>query len=264
MSHHPEKIDDGQIIDIGDGDGFEVVASGDRYVVRRRGDRHEIWDARERTVVRTFEGARGRRNAWFEFKALEGRQHERRRRTTTRWSVVAGLTLAIALVAGGTIWVYLNRSPVASSPQAAGPATMRVENFEGGYAFRIPQGWTDLQDGTGTEVASPDGHVTVSVGLAGTGEPEAASAARADALSAGWATVSLEAPQQRTVGDAPAVSVGGTGTTVSGEAVRFVAIAVPTRAGVFTIAITVPASADPSLTTPAIDGILASFRVPTA
>jgi hypothetical protein len=266
MSHDPEKAEGAQVIDIDGDDRFEVVASGDRYVVGRRGDRHEIWDARERTVVGTFEGVRGRRNAWLEFKALEGRQHERRKRAKARWSVVVGLSLAIILVAGTTLAVYLNRSsaPATRSIPAVGTATNHVENPEGGYAFRAPGGWTDLQDGASTQVASPDGDVTISVDLAGVGDPAAAATTRADSLTVDWPEVSLEAPQQRMVGGAPAVSVGGTGTTVAGDRYRFVAIGVQTPAGAYTIAITIRMTADLSRTTPAIDGILSSFRAPTA
>jgi hypothetical protein len=266
MSHDPEAIEDAHVIDIGGDDGFEVVASGDRYVVGRRGDRHEIWDSRERTVVGTYRGARGRRNAWLEFKALEGRQHDRRRRTKTRWSVVVGLSLAIVLVAGGTVAIYLNRLPAPATPArpATGPSIVRVENTDGGYAFRVPGDWTDVQDGASTRLASPDGDVTVVIDPSGDENLEAAATARAESLTFGWLDLTLEAPRQRSVGDAPAVSVGGTGTTVAGDDFRFVAIALQTRTGAYAIAITLRAGADPSRTTAAIDGILSSFRVPAA
>ncbi|MEO8477340.1 MAG: hypothetical protein ABI572_09845 [Actinomycetota bacterium] len=266
MPHDPEEAEDAEVIDL-DGDvDFEAIASGDRYVVGRRGERHEIWDARDRTVVRTFEGARGRRNAWLEFKALEERQHELRRRTTTRWSVVGSLVLAIAIVVGATIALSLGGSSSSTIPSnaAQGPDTMRVENVEGGYAFRAPAGWSDLQEGDATVLTGPNGEVTVSVDVATTDDLEAAATARVGSVTAGWSDVVVEAPQQRLVGAAPAVSVGGTGTDPGGESFRYVTIGVLTSARTYTIAIVVRESADPALTTPGIEGILSSFRVPAA
>ncbi len=266
MPHDPDPTEDAQVIDLDGDEGFEVVASGDRYVVGRRGERHEIWDARDRTVVRTFEGARGRRNAWFEFKALEERQHEFRRRATTRWWVVASLVLAIAIASGATIALTLNESSSTTllSNGAQGPDTVRVENLEGGYAFRAPAGWSILQEGDATVLTGPNSDVTVSVDVATTGDLEAAATSRVGSLTAGWSDVVAESPQQRLVGAAPAVSVGGAGTVPSGEGFRYVAIGVQTSTGTYTLAIVVRATADPALTTPAIEGILSSFKVPAA
>jgi hypothetical protein len=266
MRHDAQRAEDAQLIEIGD-DGSQVVEAGRRYVLGRRGDEHVIWDTRERIVVRTFVGSRSRRNAWFEFKALEGRQHERRQRAKTRWTVVGGLSLAIVLVVAGTVAISLRGSSTGTGPPAprADASTVnRIENPIGGYAFRVPATWTDLQDGTSTEVTSSSGDVTVTVDRAGTGDAVAAATSGARSLTTGWTTVELEAPQQRTVGEAPAVSVSGTGTMADGESSRFVSIVVTSGADTYAIAITVRSGADPAVTTPAIDELLSAFRIPTA
>jgi len=265
MSRNARRAEDAQLIEIGD-DGSQVVESGDRYVLGRRGDQYVIWDTRERIVVRTFEGSRARSNAWFEFKALEGRQHERHQRAKTRWTVVGGLTLAIVLVVAATVAVYLRGSSTSTTlaPRMAASAMNRIENPVGGYAFRVPETWTDLQEGASTEVTSSSGDVTVMIDRAGAGDAVAAATSGARSLTAGWTTVSLEAPQQRTVGEAPAVSVSGRGTMAGGESARFVSIVVTSGTDTYAIAITVRSSADPAITTPAIDELLSSFRNPGA
>ena len=267
MSHDPEKIDDAQVIDIDGDDGFEVVASGDRYVVRRRDDRHEIWDAQERTVVRTFEGARGRRNAWFEFKALEGRQHERRRRAKTRWFVVVGLLLAIVL-GRRRHRRGLPRSIVGARDRI-GPVGRpgRAPRREPRRGLRLPHpAGLDRPPGRCRDGGHEPGWGRHGLGRSGGRQGPRVRGDRARRLPDRGLARGLAGSSSATDRGRCARGVGGRHRHDRGRGGGADSSRSRCRraGGAFTIAITVHAGADPSRTTPAIDGILSSFRVPTA
>jgi hypothetical protein len=118
MAHNEDTPDEAQIIDIDGGDAFEVVAAADRYTVGRRAERYVIWDGRASEVVRSFEGPRARTNAWVEFRALEGREHERRMRVRTRWSVAGGVAAAVVVLVGVYALASMGRAPETEVPQA--------------------------------------------------------------------------------------------------------------------------------------------------
>ena len=235
----------------------EIIESGRRYSWGRRGDEYYIWDKRNPgdSLGHSWEA-----NARREFGWLERQAQLRRRRRWSRLLVAVGLICVVA--APVAIMLYADATSSSTSEQAAPevPATERHINAEGGYAFRVPTGWSVQSAASATEVTSPTGTATISIQVASEGELDAASVAFVGNLVATWTDAQTEEPQPRTVGELPAVSVGGTAVDESGRPLRFLSILVDTGTRNHAISVSVPESSDAVSFMPAIEEILSSFK----
>ncbi|MGZ8624341.1 MAG: hypothetical protein ACXWYQ_09295 [Actinomycetota bacterium] len=254
-THDPLTID-------GEDGAPEILGSGSKYEWGRSGESHAIWRSRKHTVVATYGGPRGRTNAWVEFQALETRARRERRRRRVRTGVVVGV---LALAGAAVAAVLVTRDEVVATPgPVPGGTRTGVQRFQdpsGRYAFRYPAGWGLTQDATSTQVFGPDDSVVVSIGPAPAGDPATVAPDLAAASTEAWGDVQLEVVRPQLVGTVQASSVGGAGTDAAGTPVRFLVIVVPGGVDNISITVVVPIDAEPSVATPGIEQILATFRL---
>ena len=238
---------------------LELLESGRRYALGRRGDVYCIWEkgTRGEMLEHSWES-----NARQEFRWLERQDQRRRSRRLVRLSV--GLALVLTVAASVAIGLYA-RDWFPSTEQSETTqieATDRYVNAPGGYAFRIPEGWNVGASGPTTEVTSPTGAVTVSIQTAPDGDIVAASQDVAEGLTMGWTGTEFELPRARSVGDQlPASSIGGTAVDSNGDPLRFLSIVVDSGASNHAITVRVPDGQGLAETSPpAIEELLSSFK----
>lgn len=171
-----------------------------------------------------------------------------------------GAILVVAVAAPVALDMYADGwFPTATGGEGTQALSIgRYVNPQGGYAFRVPEGWGVRVAASTTEVSSPTGSVTISIQIAPEGDIEATPRAFVAALSAGWTDTTPEKPRTRTVGGLPASSVGGTAVDQTGAHIRFLAIVVDSGARIHAISVSVPAR-DTETFLPAIEEILSSF-----
>ena len=241
--------------------GIELLDSGRRYTLGRAGDTYYVWEKRKpkNVVEHDWEGS-----ARQEFWRLEERVRVARRRRWTKVGAVGGLLLAYGVAVG--VVLYVNDGPQSASEpvagRAEGPGTVaagHVLNRLGGFTFRAPQGWLVDEAGPTTEIASPDGTVSISMTTAPDGALDEAAAAFVGDLVTTWSDAETEPARPRTVGALPALSVSGTAIDQAGERIRFVSVVVHSGQGNHAISVSVPESWDAVAFMPAVDELLSSF-----
>jgi len=241
--------------------GIEILDSGRRYTLGRGGDTYYVWEKRKpkNLVEHDWEGS-----ARQEFWRLEEQGQVTRRRRWTKVGVVVGLLLAYGIA----VAVVLAVNDASRSP--SGPVPAQVEalgtvaaghalNPEGGFAFQVPEGWLLKDAGPTSEIASPDGSVSISMTTAPDGALDEASASFVDHLLTAWSDAETEPAHSRTVGTLPALSVSGTATDQAGEQIRFVSVVVDSGERNHAISVSVPESWDAVAFMPAVDELLSSF-----
>ncbi|HVF09032.1 MAG TPA: hypothetical protein VNC60_10685 [Actinomycetota bacterium] len=242
----------------------ETLESGVRYSWGRRGDAFYVWDNRTPGESRGHSSATG---AQREFRWLEQEARVRRKRRLTR--ILVGVGLLCVAAAPALIMMLADGSQDSSSPAPDRGAaevetpigsSQRLTNDDGGYGFRVPEGWTTETSQSTSQVTDPAGDVTITVLVAPEGGIEAVSEASLASIAADWTGVAAEAPQDRTVGALPAVAVGGTATDASGAPVRFLSIVIDSGERNHAIWVSVPETGDASTFLPAVEQILGSFR----
>ncbi|MGZ6544199.1 MAG: hypothetical protein ACXVEI_02670 [Actinomycetota bacterium] len=239
-----------------------ILGTGNRYAWGTSGDIYSIWRTRDRKIVATFGGPRGQTSARVGFQALEAvaRPGHRRRRIL---AVVCGVMVVAAAVVLGTLWIRAQPTSGASSVSPDGAASLQRFQDQGGrYAFRYPADWQAREDAGIAHVTSPDGAVAVSVQPVASGDPGTAARQAAVTSSRGWTQTQLEDVQYRDVGGLRAASVSGAGTDQAGTPVRLATFVVPGGSGNYAITVVVRADAGPETTTPGIESILSTFRLP--
>lgn len=234
---------------------METVESGKRFSWGRRGEAYYVWANRTPGESRGHSGEAAARR---EFRWLEQEAKVRRRRLSMRLLIGAGL-LCIA-AAPAVIVMYADGS--AGQPQQVADAVepKRLVNDEGGYSFRAPAGWSVQTEGSSSLVTNPNGNATISVLVAPEGDIAAASEASIGSIAADWTDTQAETPQARTLGDLPAISVGGTAIDGSGEPIRFLLIVIDSGVRNHAIWVSVPENADAATFLPSIEEILESFK----
>ena len=236
---------------------IEIVEEGRRFSWGRRGDAYYVWDKRKPGESLGHSGEAGARR---EYLWLEQEEQIRRRRRRMRLLIAAGLICVAA--APTAIVMYVNGS---SSPSQAGgghtAGPERYVNAEGGYGFRVPTGWTVQTSDSTTQVTSPNDTIAISVLVAPQGDIDAVSDASIESIAATWTGTKSEAPQPRTVGDLPALSVGGTAVDESGTPIRFLSIVIDSGTRNHAIWVSVPESWDAATLLPSIEQILTSFKL---
>lgn len=241
----------------------ETMESGARYSWGRRGDAFYVWDKRTPGESRGHSSATG---AQREFRWLEQEARVQRRRRLAR--ILVGIGLLCVAAAPALIVMIADGSQGSSSPsserdpevEAPIVSSERLTNDDGGYGFRVPEGWTVDTSRSTSQVTDPAGHVTISVLVAPDGGIDAVSDTSLASITADWTGVEAEAPHDRTVGALPAVAVGGTATDASGAPVRFLSIVIDSGERNHAIWVSVPETGDASTFLPAIEQILGSFR----
>jgi hypothetical protein len=241
--------------------GIEILDSGRRHTLGRAGDTYYVWEKRKpkNLVAHDWEGS-----ARQEFWRLEEQALVTRRRRRTKVGVVLGLLCAYALAVA--VVLYVNDG----SRSVSGPVPMQVEprgtvaggrslNPEGGFSFRAPAGWLVEEAGPTTEIASPDGTVSVSMTAAPDGNLDEATASFVEDLLTAWSDAETEPAHSRTVGTLPALSVSGTAADQAGERIRFVAVVVDSGERNHAISVSVPEAWDAVAFMPAVDELLSSF-----
>lgn len=249
---------------------IEIIETGKRYSWGRRGDAYYIWEKRSpgESLGHSAEASARR-----EFRWLEQEARIRRRRRMTRLLIGAGLVcLAVAPAA---IVMYADGSSdpsqtaVADAPDRANAPTAgaadaagseRHINAEGGYAFRAPAGWNVQTSESSTRITSPTGNAVISILVAPDGGIDAVSDVSTGSIASEWSEIRSEAPRPRTVGDLPALSVGGTAVDGSGTPIRFLSIVIDSGTRNHAIWVSVPETFDATSILPSIDEILTSFR----
>lgn len=242
-SHAPQRRD------------METIESGRRFSWGRRGDAYYVWDKRTPGESR---GHSGEATARREFRWLEQEAKVRRHRRRMRLLIGAGLICIAA--APAAIVMYADGSAGQSQPVADAVEPKRLVNDEGGYGFRVPAGWTVQTSESSSRVTSPNGSATISVLVAPEGDIGAVSEASLVSIASDWTDTQAEAPQARTVGDLPAMSVGGTAIDGSGEPIRFLSIVIDSGVRNHAIWVSVPETADAATFLPSIEEILESFK----
>ena len=235
----------------------EVVEAGRRYSWGRRGDAYFVWD--KRSPGESL-GHSGEASARREFRWLEQEAQIRRRRSRLRLLVIAGLICVAA--APTAIVMYADDSsspPQADVVEANGP--QRYVNAEGGYGFRVPSRWHVQTSESTTQVTSPNGNVAISVLVAPQGDLDVVSEASIANIAAAWTDTTTEVSQPRTVGDLPALSVGGSAVDESGTPIRFLSIVIDSGTRNHAIWVSVPESWDAATFLPSIEQILTSFKL---
>jgi hypothetical protein len=242
----------------------ETQESGVRYSWGRRGDAYYVWDKR---APGESHGHPSANRARREFLWLEQAAKVHRKRRLSRILVGLGLVCIAATPALLVMLADGSRAP-SSSPSDRGAAEVEgaigssklLTNDDGGYGFRVPEGWTASSSGSTSQVTDQTGDVTISVLVAPEGDIEAVSDRSLANITADWAFVEAEAQQDRTVGAFPAVAVGGTATDASGARIRFLSIVIDSGERNHAIWVSVPENGDASTFLPAIEQILGSFR----
>ena len=235
---------------------IELIEAGRRYSLGRRDDVYCIWEKRNPAEVIEH---RWVANARREFRWLERQARLRRRGLWVR--LLVGTILVVAVAAPVALDMYADGwFPAVAGGQ--GPQALsigRYVNPQGGYAFRVPEGWDVRAAASTTEVSSPTGSVTISIQIAPEGDIEATPREFVAALSAGWTDTTTEKPRTRTVGGLPASSVGGTAVDETGAPIRFLSIVVDSGTRNHAISVSVPAREETETFLPEIEEILASF-----
>lgn len=241
--------------------GIELLDSGRSYTLGRAGDTYYVWEKRKpkNRVDHDWEGS-----ARQEFWRLEEQARVTRRRRWTKLGAVAGLLLAYGTAVA--VVLYVNDGPQSASgpvaEQVEGPGAVaagHVLNPVGGFTFRVPEGWLLEETGPTTEIASPDGTVSISMTTAPAGALEEATSSFVGELLTAWSDAETEPARSRTVGALPALSVSGTATDQAGERIRFVSVVVHSGQGNHAISVSVPESWDAVAFMPAVDELLSSF-----
>ncbi len=224
----------------------EIIEAGRRYSWGRRGDAYYVWDKRSpgESLGHSREASARR-----EFRWLEQEAQIRRRRTRLRLLVIAGL---ICVAAAPTAIVMYSDDPSAppqaEEVEANGPK--RYVNAEGGYGFRVPRRWLVQTSESTTRVTSPNGKVAISVLVAPQGDLDVVSEASITNIAAAWTDTTTEVSQPRTVGDLPALSVGGTAVDESGTPIRFLSIVIDSGPRNHAIWVSVPERGTPRRSCP--------------
>jgi hypothetical protein len=140
-------------------------------------------------------------------------------------------------------------------------------NLLGGYAFTYPRTWTIEEEGTDTELASPDGETVVSFGSSETlqvgnfgGEHHPGDQ---DLLGSFGSIVEpsvLDTAWEQVAGHRSFL-VSGRADDPLGASIRFLVIAIPGEQPTHAISITVPAHSAPSRILPRLERIVASFDI---
>jgi hypothetical protein len=243
----------------------ETLGSGTRYSWGRRGDAFYVWDKRAPGESRGHSSEAAARR---EFRWLEQETKIKRKRRLVHILLGAGL---VSVAAAPALIVMLadgseEPSPTVSERDAGSAVDARVDsserltNDEGGYGFRVPDGWTAETSRSFSQVSDPSGQATISVLVAPEGDIDAVSDTSLATTTADWTDVQAEAPQDRAVGEFPAVSVGGTATDTSGEPIRFLSIVIDSGERNHAIWVSVPETGGASTFLPAIEQILGSFK----
>ena len=236
---------------------IEVVEEGRRYCWGRRGDAYFVWDKRKPGESLGHSGEAGARR---EYRWLEQEAQIRRRRRRTRLLIAAGLICVAAAPTAIVMYVNGSSSPSrADVGHTAGPE--RYVNAEGGYGFRVPTGWNVRTSASTTQVTSPNDDIAISILVAPQGDIDAVSDASIESIAATWTDTKIEASQPRTVGDLPALSVGGTAVDDSGTPIRFLSIVIDSGTRNHAIWVSVPEAYDAATFLPSIDQILTTFRL---
>lgn len=234
---------------------METVESGKRFSWGRRGEAYYVWANRTPGESRGHSGEAAARR---EFRWLEQEAKVRRRRLSMRLSIGAGL---LCIAAAPAVIVMYADGPEGQPKQVADAVEpKRVVNDEGGYSFRAPAGWSVQTEGSSSLVTNPNGNATISVLVAPEGDIAAASEASIGSIAADWTDTQAETPQARTLGDLPAISVGGTAIDGSGEPIRFLLIVIDSGVRNHAIWVSVPENADAATFLPSIEEILESFK----
>lgn len=241
----------------------ETQESGVRYSWGRRGDAYYVWDKRAPGESRGHSSATGAKR---EFLWLEQAARVHRKRRLSR--ILVGLGLLCIAATPALVVMLADGSRGSSSPpsdraaevESATGASQLLTNDDGGYAFRVPEGWTAVSSRSTSQVTDQAGDVTISVLVAPEGDIEAVSDSSLASITADWSGVESEPQHDRTVGTLPAVAVGGTATDASGAPIRFLSIVLDSGERNHAIWVSVPENGDASTFLPAIEQILGSFR----
>ena len=242
----------------------ETLGSGTRYSWGRRGDAFYVWDKRRPGESRGHSSEAGARR---EFRWLEQETKIQRKRRLGRVLLAVGL---LSVAAAPALIVMLEdgaQEPPSAVSERAGngvgaviDSSQRLTNDEGGYGFRVPEGWTAQTSRSSSQLHDPSGEAKISVLVAPEGDVDAVSETALVSISEDWTDVQAEAPQDRIVGELPAVSIGGTATDASGTTIRFLSIVIDSGEGNHAIWVSVPETGGASPFLPAIEQVLASFR----
>jgi hypothetical protein len=193
------------------------------------------------------------------------------------------IALVCALVAVPVIaWVRLGQEPAAPTRRtpatgAAGP-TVGAEagtfenpaqlpgfgvhvNQAAGYLFSYPDAWTVSDTGGTARLVPPTGDIVMTFGMAPARGLEAASAELVEEVTRPYTDVELVSSEiERTPQGQPSLVVGGRGTDVTGEAVRFLVITIHGSDDTRAITVRFDPGSDPLESLPVIREIVASFR----
>lgn len=237
----------------------EIIDTGRRYSWGRSGDLYCIWEkGHPSEPVATFVDS-WRLHAYREFREMERDAQDQRHRRLVRAAHVAVLATVVLIA----LVLYGSGSPARQleAPGADAAPAARHVNAEGGYSLRSPTGWSASTEGTATKLIGPNSDVSLSLDIAPYGNIDDVSKRFVRTLTAKWTVVEVEASQGRSVGNAPAVSVGGTGTDSEGTPIRFLTIVLDAGKRNFAIAVSTPLEHDPANVVPQIQEIVSSFQL---
>jgi hypothetical protein len=148
----------------------------------------------------------------------------------------------------------------ASPPQ--GTEAIGHVNAEAGYSFRYPPAWQLTDDGTTSEVVSPDRTAVVSFGLGAEGALAKASDRFVGSLRDTYPDLEVTATEESTVAGLQALSVRGLATNQAGVRVRLEAITIAAAGRNYAIAVFLTADVALEEATAQVEDIAASFTPP--